>query len=274
MSVDDLIGEVINVCEELGVLDNTYFFYSSDHGFQLGEFNILMDKRHVYDTNTRIHLLARGPGIEKGLTWSAPATQVDLAPTWLGLAGLDKPKLMDGHSLAPFLLTNPDDPQLSVATRQHLTALGDSQTYANNWRDCAFIEYYYVEPNSKCVQGCKVPGGNYPHSDSNCVDLEKNDHCWGGGGCDKNCYLTESTSNNFIALRHTGSSETLYVEYQKGEQSKTAIEFDKVDFYEYYDAAKDPWQLNNTYKTLDPKVKADFHKKVQTWYKCKGDACP
>ena len=26
----------------------------SDHGFQLGEFNILMDKRHVYDWTTRI----------------------------------------------------------------------------------------------------------------------------------------------------------------------------------------------------------------------------
>ena len=24
-------------CEKLGVADNTYFFYSSDHGFQLGE---------------------------------------------------------------------------------------------------------------------------------------------------------------------------------------------------------------------------------------------
>ena len=34
-------------CEKLGVADNTYFFYSSDHGFQLGEFNIPMDKRQV-----------------------------------------------------------------------------------------------------------------------------------------------------------------------------------------------------------------------------------
>ena len=60
----------------LGVLDETYFFYTSDHGFQLGEFNILMDKRHVYEWDTHIHLLARGPGIPKGTTWSEPATQV------------------------------------------------------------------------------------------------------------------------------------------------------------------------------------------------------
>ena len=54
---------------------------------QLGEFNIPMDKRNVYDWNTRIHLLARGPGIKHGSTWNQPATQVDMAPTFLGLAG-------------------------------------------------------------------------------------------------------------------------------------------------------------------------------------------
>ena len=35
MSVDDVISEVIGLCGELGVENNTYFFYSSDHGFQL-----------------------------------------------------------------------------------------------------------------------------------------------------------------------------------------------------------------------------------------------
>ncbi|CAE7221123.1 GNS [Symbiodinium natans] len=49
LSVDDLIAEVIGKVEELGQLDNTYVFFSSDHGFQLGQFNIPMDKRHVYE---------------------------------------------------------------------------------------------------------------------------------------------------------------------------------------------------------------------------------
>ena len=86
MSVDDVIAGVIGVCEELGVADNTYFFYSSDHGFQLGEFNIPMDKRQPYDYDTRIHLLARGPGIKPGTTWTQPATQVSLSLcVWLFL---------------------------------------------------------------------------------------------------------------------------------------------------------------------------------------------
>ena len=67
MSVDDLIAGVVRLVEgELGLAEHTYFVYTSDHGFQLGQFNILMDKRHVYDWNTRIHLLVRGPRIPPG----------------------------------------------------------------------------------------------------------------------------------------------------------------------------------------------------------------
>ena len=35
MSVDDLIADTIAAVEALGIGDNTYFFYSSDHGFQV-----------------------------------------------------------------------------------------------------------------------------------------------------------------------------------------------------------------------------------------------
>ena len=40
MSVDDVIGAVIAETKALGVFDNTYFMYSSDHGFQLGNQNL------------------------------------------------------------------------------------------------------------------------------------------------------------------------------------------------------------------------------------------
>ena len=85
MSVDDVIGAVHGLCTDLNIIDNTYFFYSSDHGFQLGEFNIPMDKRHAYDWDTHIHLLAAGPGIKAGSTWDQPATQVQFSPLFLAL---------------------------------------------------------------------------------------------------------------------------------------------------------------------------------------------
>lgn len=85
MSVDDLIADVVHLVEEeLGLAEHTYFLYTSDHGFQLGQFNILMDKRHVYDWNTRIHLLVRGPGIKPG---TPPCHRPRRSPLALALGG-------------------------------------------------------------------------------------------------------------------------------------------------------------------------------------------
>jgi arylsulfatase A-like enzyme len=34
--VDDLIAQAVQTLTELGRMDDTYFFFTSDHGFQLG----------------------------------------------------------------------------------------------------------------------------------------------------------------------------------------------------------------------------------------------
>ena len=92
-------------------------------GFQLGEFNILIDKRHVYDHDTRIHNLVRGPGIAPGSTFGWPGTNVDQAPTWLGLAGVDRPDRMDGRSYAPLLIDAAADGLPSIMVRMRVALL-------------------------------------------------------------------------------------------------------------------------------------------------------
>jgi len=287
MSVDDVIGAVIDKCEALGVLNNTYFFYTSDHGFQLGQFNMLMDKRHVYDWDTRIHLLARGPGIAAGSTWSQPATQVDLAPTFLGIAGLGKTAVMDGKSLVPLLVTSGGSggaaaAPLHPATARHLAALGPADKYAAGWRDAAFIEYYFVAPNVKCVQTCEKVGGkfnNWPHADSWCTDLPNNDKCW-SPVCKTDCYPTEDENNNFIALRHPDASgafgNTLYAEFQHGNADKAAVNFSAgdVNFHEFYDASADKWQMHNLFNATSQATLDALHTKLHDAFNCAGDACP
>mmetsp|Transcript_26042 Transcript_26042/g.67086 ORF Transcript_26042/g.67086 Transcript_26042/m.67086 type:complete len:502 (-) Transcript_26042:330-1835(-) len=270
MSVDDVISEVIRTVDELGLTDNTYFMYSSDHGFQLGQFNIIMDKRHAYEWDTRIHLLARGPGIRVNSTFAAPGTQVDIAPTILGLAGIEKPAGMDGKSIVPFLV-NPKDPAVSEATQRHLANLGDPEAYGARWRTGVFHEYYFCDFNDKCVQDC--PAGQYPKSDSYCGDLENNAECWCPGG--SMCYRTEDQHNNFIALRSLANgTNTLYTEYQTGDLADGDILFDKVDFVEYFDVAADPWQMRNLANSSEAAVVGDLHRELRRWYECAGDACP
>merc|ERR1712048_818132 len=110
-----------------------------------------------------------GPGIKPGTVVSKPGTQVDIAPTLLGLAGVDVPEDMDGRSIVPFLV-DVQDAGLSQGARRHLESLGDLDTYDKAWRQEVFIEYYFVNHNIKCVNST-CPAGNYPESDANCAVL-------------------------------------------------------------------------------------------------------
>jgi arylsulfatase A-like enzyme len=163
---------------------------------------VLSDAGHAYDWDTKIHLLARGPGIAPGMVWKEPATQVDMAPTFLGLAGMDKPANFDGKSLVPLLVSRASAdltahgpaatgpgmalPQSVSAHLERLLGEGRSrQTYAAGWRKSVFIEYYFVNDNNKCTENCTANAGSagYPLADTNCGVLTPgdNDRCWGNG---------------------------------------------------------------------------------------------
>lgn len=281
MSVDDVIADVIRTVDELGLSDSTYFLYSSDHGFQLGQFNIPMDKRHVYEWDTKIHLVVRGPGIKPGSSFTNPGTQVDIAPTLFGFAGMEIPDYMDGKSIVPFLV-DPADDGLLESTRMHLASLGDLEQYAGSWRQEVFIEYYFVNNNVKCMNSTVVPG-NYPEADSNCVDLTpgNNAGCWATdtasnpADLDPSCYATEDTTNNFIAIRNLKNGEnTVYVEYQSGDLRDSAIEFDNPDFIEYYNLDDDRHQMKNLAKISSKDELGPLSKKVHAWLQCSGKTCP
>ncbi len=61
LAVDDVVEAVVQACEAAGALEATFFVYTSDHGFTLGEMNMLMDKRHAYAACRGARSLARAP---------------------------------------------------------------------------------------------------------------------------------------------------------------------------------------------------------------------
>ena len=104
LAVDDVVGAVYDRLAAADALATTYFFYSSDHGYKLGQWRVGTSKQHPYDTDVRVPFLVRGPGIAAGATVPALAGNVDLLPTMLELAGIAAPDGVDGRSLAPLLL--------------------------------------------------------------------------------------------------------------------------------------------------------------------------
>ena len=107
--VDDNVGKVLDELDALGIADNTIVIYSSDNGWYLGDLG-MYDKRFMYEPGLRVPLLARGPGINAAITPEAFVANIDLAPTFLDLAGLPIPDFMQGRSLKPLLAgqTPPD----------------------------------------------------------------------------------------------------------------------------------------------------------------------
>ncbi|XP_075551498.1 N-acetylglucosamine-6-sulfatase-like isoform X2 [Dermacentor variabilis] len=104
LSVDDMVADVLSYLDSKQLLNNTYVFFTSDNGYHLGQYSMPKDKRHPYETDIHVPLLVRGPGIVAGREERGVALNVDLAPTFLDLAGLPSRGDMDGVSLKPLLV--------------------------------------------------------------------------------------------------------------------------------------------------------------------------
>eukprot|EP00912_Choanoflagellata_sp_UC4_P000617 UC4_evm9s379 len=109
-SVDDMVEKLFAFLRERNVLDNTFFLYTGDHGYHLGQFGMLYDKRMLYETDIRTPLFAFGPGIPAGLIVNESAVHVDLAPTILDMMGIPTPEQMDGRSWLALAQNRSDKP--------------------------------------------------------------------------------------------------------------------------------------------------------------------
>lgn len=100
--IDEIVEDVIAYLEEKDIIDNTYVIYTSDNGYHLGQHRVPGGKSLFYNEDTNIPFVVRGPGIPEGVSSTIPSLHLDLAPTFLTIAGLSEdqwPVFFDGQSL-------------------------------------------------------------------------------------------------------------------------------------------------------------------------------
>jgi arylsulfatase A-like enzyme len=108
VDVDQNIGRLFQYLEKSGEMDETAIFFTSDHGYFLGEWR-MFDKRLMHEPSIRVPMMIRYPKrIEAGTVRNEMVLNVDIAPTLLDLAGVPAPKHMPGRSLME--LANEDKP--------------------------------------------------------------------------------------------------------------------------------------------------------------------
>jgi arylsulfatase A-like enzyme len=105
-SVDDAVAAILQKLRETGQDANTIIVYYGDNGFLWGEHG--RDRKSCpYDECLRVPFVVRYPALApRARTENAPVLNIDLAPTFAALAGLDPAVLglpFDGRSLEPLL---------------------------------------------------------------------------------------------------------------------------------------------------------------------------
>jgi len=121
MAVDESVQRVMNWVKENGLEKNTMIVYMGDNGFSFGEHG-LIDKRHAYEESMRVPMLVWAPDmVQPNSVIEQVVMNVDVAPTFLELAGIAKPIQMQGYSFNSLLKGN-----------------------STGWqRDKVFYEYYW-----------------------------------------------------------------------------------------------------------------------------------
>jgi N-acetylglucosamine-6-sulfatase len=102
-AVDKLIGKIEATLQARGLAKNTYIVFSSDNGYHMGEHRLLPGKQTAFDTDIRVPLIVRGPGVPRNRVDSHLVQNVDLYPTFVQLAGGTPRESVDGHSIVPLL---------------------------------------------------------------------------------------------------------------------------------------------------------------------------
>lgn len=102
-SLDDNVGRLMDYLREKGMLDNTLVVYTSDQGFYMGEHG-WFDKRFMYEESMHTPLLMRLPsGYARRGRVEEMVQNIDYAPTFLEMAGVEIPSDIQGISLVPLL---------------------------------------------------------------------------------------------------------------------------------------------------------------------------
>ena len=96
--MDHQIKQILEALKRSGKADNTYIFFTADHGLAAGNHGLL-GKQNMYDHSIRPPMIVIGPDIPKNTKVDSDVYLQDIMATTLELAGIEKPEYVEFSSL-------------------------------------------------------------------------------------------------------------------------------------------------------------------------------
>jgi choline-sulfatase len=100
--MDVQIGRILDALEESGKAENTYIFFTADHGLAVGHHG-LMGKQNLFDHSVRVPLIVAGPDVPSDKKIHGAVYLQDIMPSTLELAGVERPDHVQFRSLMPVI---------------------------------------------------------------------------------------------------------------------------------------------------------------------------
>jgi len=109
--IDNVVGQIKQKLNELGIADNTVIIFTSDNGFFCGS-KQLMGKALLYEESAKTPLIVYDPRYmqeKEGRMENGLVSVIDIAPSILDLADIEKPENMPGKSFMPIVYNNTEE---------------------------------------------------------------------------------------------------------------------------------------------------------------------
>jgi N-sulfoglucosamine sulfohydrolase len=219
---DSDLAAAIRLLEESGELENTLIVVTGDNGMPFPRC-----KANLYDGGTRVPLAIRwGSGIRRpGRTSDDFISLVDLAPTFLELAGIEIPEVMTGHSLVPLLkqkkegIPGKGDRSFVITGKERHVPGQEGTMSGYPCRAIRTHDYLYIRNFKPDL---------WPAGTPNYLEAEI-PYCW-LGDCDNGPTKTDMTENRDLDEHH---------------RYLWNLAFGKRPAEELYDCRRDPGQMVN-----------------------------
>lgn len=140
LAVEDLVERLIETLRAARQLGNTYIVFTADNGFHLAQHRLPAGKNSAYEEDIRVPLIVRGPRVPAGRVVEHLAGNIDLAPTFAELGGVEAPAFVDGRSLVRFFHRR--------------------EPPSENWRQGFLLEAGFITGN-RVFQGIRGNGFTY-----------------------------------------------------------------------------------------------------------------